>query len=150
MKMPAPTAVLPALAVLLALPLAAAAQQSEPRLPRIIYGQEATEPRVLYGEPTPAPEPPRPRAPAPQAAQPLPAPSSGTSIVQGWVPLGPPRWEPWPDHRPPLGHHPRWRALPEPAPRDTRFESPLPMGSYLGRPPSAALPQAPTYGRPGR
>lgn len=142
-------ATLPALAALVVLPLAAAAQPAEPRLPRIIYGQQPTEPRVLYGEPTPAPEPARPAAPPPQAV-PLPAPSSGTTIVQGWVPLGPPRWEPWPGHPPPLGHHPRWRPLPEQAPRDTRYESPLPMGTYLGRPPSATLPQAPAYGRPGR
>lgn len=151
MPLPPRLALLVALAAPLALPPSVAAQQAEPRLPRVIHGPESPVPRVLYGEPTPAPEMRRPAAPAPQATRPpRPAPPSGTTVFHGWVPAGPPRWDPWPGHPPPLEHHPRWRPLPEPAPRDTRFEPPLPMGTYLGRPPSATLPQAPIYGRQGR
>jgi hypothetical protein len=138
-----------ALAALAALSAGAAAQAPETRLPRVIYGDQApAEPRVLYGEPSPAPAPPRPAPQAPEAAPPPPA--SGTTIFHGWVPVGPPRWEPWPGHAPPVGHPPPWRPLPEPPPRDTRYEAPQPMGTYIGRPPSAALPQAPAYGRQGR
>lgn len=118
-----------AVAALALLPPASHAQTSEPALPRVIYG--ATDPQVIYGPasapPTAAaPSPTRP-APPPRAATPPPPPQgAGTTLQFGWVPIGPPVWSP-PGLRPP----------PPGPPRDTTFERPLPMGTYLGRPPSA-------------
>lgn len=118
-------------AALASVGLPALAQPPEAALPRVIYGTDA--PAILYGPPSAPPEaraPARPAAPPPQAA-PEPPPAQ-TTIIQGWIPIGPPAWD-RPRH---------WRRRPPPIapPRDPRFEPPLPMGTYLGRPPSASMP----------
>ncbi len=129
----APT-VIPAAALLALLGVGApvAAQSPDAALPRVIYGR--TEPHVIYGPSSPAPEPPPPRIAPPQAAMPPPPASSALSM--GWEPVGPPVWV----------VPPRWHGRPRPppvwgrppAPRiDNRFERPLPPGRYLGTPPGA-------------
>lgn len=129
----------------------AAAQAPEPGLPRVIYGNPAPGPQVLYGPASPAPRQ-RPPEPAPAAPAPMPAPQGSLTYQSGpaylppayWLPPG--AWGPpvrWP-HRP---VEPPPTPAPYVSPRGGAFEPPLPQGRYVGRPPSAPMTQ-PHYGRP--